>query len=80
MNVRDGVAHLPDTPLNIAMFQDVVSRLLPDADLEILIAIAKAAGQHDHGAMLIISSDASAEATRLSPQAWVLSHLGSPMS
>jgi hypothetical protein len=70
MNVRDGVARLPDAPLNIAMFQDVVGRLLPDANLEILAAIAKAAGQHDHGAMLIISSDASAEAERLSPQAW----------
>jgi hypothetical protein len=72
MTVRDGTPHLPRPPLDAAYFTDVVERLLPGADQPRLLTLAEAAGQHQHGAMLIISSDAAAEARRLAPQAWTV--------
>jgi hypothetical protein len=72
MTVRDGTPHLPRPPLDVGYFSDVVERLLPGADQPRLLMLAKAAGQHQHGAMLIISSDATGEAQRLAPQAWTV--------
>lgn len=72
MTVRDGTPHLPRRPLDTAYFSDIVERLLPRADQPRLRDLAEAAGQHQHGAMLIISSDAAAEARRLAPQAWTV--------
>jgi hypothetical protein len=69
MTVRDGVPQLPKPPLNADYFADVVERLLPDADQARLLTLAEAAGKHEHGAMLIISSAAAEEAARLAPQA-----------
>jgi hypothetical protein len=50
----------------------LVERLLPGADQPRLMMLAEAAGQHQHGAMLVISSDAREEAEWLAPQAWVV--------
>jgi hypothetical protein len=72
MTVRDSAPQLPRPPLNAAYFTDVVERLLPDADQPRLLLLAEAAGQHQHGAMLVISSDAVGEAQRLAPQAWTV--------
>ena len=68
-SVQDGVPRLPVPTLDTARLNDTLTRTLPGADLHILAELAKAAGQHSHGAMLIISSDAAAEAARLAPQA-----------
>jgi hypothetical protein len=72
MTVGDGMPHLPRPPLDADYFADVVERLLPGADQSRLLMLAKAAGQHQHGAMLIVSSDAAGEAQRLAPQAWTV--------
>lgn len=72
LSVRDGVAGLPVHTLDIENFEDLVDRLLPGADKPTLTSLARAAGRHQHGAMLVVSSDAAAEAQRLSPQAWAV--------
>ena len=72
MTVRDGTPQLPRPPLNTAYFADIVERRLPGADQSGLLLLAEAAGQHQHGAMLVISSDAAGEAQRLAPQAWTV--------
>jgi hypothetical protein len=72
MTVQDGLPQLPRQPLNAAYFTDVVERLLAGADQSRLLMLAEAAGQHQHGAMLVISSDAAGEAQRLAPQAWTV--------
>jgi hypothetical protein len=72
LSVRDGVAHLPVHVLNEARLEDLVHRLLPDPDTETLVELARAAGKNEHGAMLIVSSDAAAEAKRFTPQAWAI--------
>jgi hypothetical protein len=72
MTVRDGLPLLPKPPLDAAYFTDVVERLLPGAHQSRLLALAEAAGQSQHGAMLVISSDAAGEAQRLAPQAWTV--------
>ncbi|MGH8546002.1 MAG: diadenylate cyclase [Gammaproteobacteria bacterium] len=58
--------------LDVALFQDLVDRLLPGASSKALLDLAKAAEQNEHGAMLVISSDAAGEAERLSPQSWAV--------
>ncbi|HEV2375838.1 MAG TPA: hypothetical protein VGS19_27185 [Streptosporangiaceae bacterium] len=68
MSVRDGEARLPAAALDVARLTDLIDRLLPDADADRLVELARAAERHHHGAMLIISSDAASEAARLSPQ------------
>ncbi len=68
LSVRDGEAAIPTPPLDIERFRDIVHRLLPNANIGRLVELAKAASRHHHGAMLIISSDAEGEATRLYPQ------------
>ncbi|MEV6208671.1 hypothetical protein [Kitasatospora sp. NPDC051914] len=70
LSVRDGVPCLPVRALDLEYLRDLVDRLFADADEPILVALAQAAGEHRHGAMLIISEDAAGEAKRLSPQAW----------
>jgi hypothetical protein len=72
MTVRDGIPHLPRPPLDTVYFDDIVARLLPDADRPRLLTLAEAAGQHEHGTMLVISSNAAGEAQRLAPQAWTI--------
>ncbi|MFE5191826.1 diadenylate cyclase [Streptomyces sp. NPDC056628] len=68
--VRDGIPHLPTPVLDEEYLEDLVSRFFPQADQDALREAAQAAGNHRHGAMLIISGDAAAEAERLSPQSW----------
>ncbi|MFB8777130.1 diadenylate cyclase [Streptomyces broussonetiae] len=70
LTVRDGIPHLPAHVLDEEYFEDLVSRIFPEADQDALREAAQAAGNHRHGAMLIISGDAAAEAERLSPQSW----------
>ncbi|WP_370130614.1 hypothetical protein [Streptacidiphilus sp. EB103A] len=70
LTVRDGVPRLPSRVLDEEYFRDLVDRLFPDADIQALLDAAHAAGDHRHGAMLIISGDAPGEANRLSPQSW----------
>lgn len=70
LSVRDGIARLPSHTLNAPYFEDILDRLIADADKASLVELAEAAGRHEHGAMLIISSDAAGEAKRLAPQAW----------
>lgn len=70
LTVRDSAGHLPRRRLNSTIFNDIVSRRIPDANLERLELLAEAAEKHEHGAMLIISSAAVDEAKRLAPQAW----------
>ncbi|MEV7358547.1 hypothetical protein [Kitasatospora sp. NPDC091276] len=70
LTVRDGIPHLPTSVLDWEYFRDLVDRLFSDADVTILSELAQAAGEHRHGAMLVISGDAAGEAERLSPQAW----------
>lgn len=72
LSVRDGVAHLPVNTLEVDRLTDLIDRLLPGADVSKLLDLARAASQNEHGAMLVISSDAQAEAERLSPQAWAV--------
>lgn len=70
LTVRDGIGRLPRLPSNKEKFSDVVSRIIPEADIPKLESLAEAAGRNEYGAMLVISSNAEAEARRLSPQAW----------
>ncbi len=72
LSVRDGVAQLPTHILDMHAFKDAVDRLIPGADEQTLTHIAQIVAKHDHGAMLIVSSDAAGEADRLSPQAWAV--------
>jgi hypothetical protein len=72
LSVRDGVARLPAHVLDVATLRDLVERLLPGADYPVLEHVARIAGENDHGAMLVVSSDAPREAARLSPQSWVV--------
>ncbi|MFD4956200.1 DNA integrity scanning protein DisA nucleotide-binding domain protein [Streptomyces sp. NPDC058451] len=70
LTVRDGIPHLPAHALDEEYFQDLLNRFFPEADQNALREAAQAAGNHRHGAMLIISGDAASEAERLSPQSW----------
>lgn len=72
LSVRDGVARLPVNVLEHDRLADLADRLLPNPDVPKLVELARAASQNEHGAMLVISSDAHAEAQRLSPQAWAV--------
>lgn len=72
LSLRDGIAQLPVHILDVATFRDSVVRLLPGANLAKLESLAVAAAENDHGAMLVISSDASGEAERLTPQSWAV--------
>ncbi|WP_346771982.1 diadenylate cyclase [Streptomyces sp. JH34] len=68
--MRDGIPHLPARELDEEYFDDLLNRFFPEADHDALRESALAAGKHRHGAMLIISGDATGEAERLSPQSW----------
>ncbi len=72
LSVRDGIVRLPARPLEVEYFKDLLDRLLPDADVSVLLELVEAASRNDHGAMLVVSADAAAEAKRLSPQAWAI--------
>jgi len=48
----------------VNLFEDLVDRFLPGADSAALSILARAAGQNEHGAMLVVSSDAAGEAQR----------------
>nr|WP_133260087.1 hypothetical protein [Streptacidiphilus pinicola] len=67
--VRDNQPHLPTPQIDAARIRAAIAANIPNADAETLVTLARAAGEHRHGAMLIISSDAEAEAKRLAPQA-----------
>lgn len=68
LSVRDGEARLPAASLDEATLRDTIEWLLPGAATDRLIALAHAAGRHNHGAMLVISGAAESEAARLFPQ------------
>jgi hypothetical protein len=68
--IKDGVPTLPTGVLDEVYLADLVERVLPKGATSKLLEAARAVGQHAHGAMLIISGDASGEAERLSPQSW----------
>ncbi|MEU9230342.1 diadenylate cyclase [Streptomyces massasporeus] len=70
LTVKDGVPTLPTYVLDERYFVDLVERLFPHGDKGVLLEAARAAGEHRHGAMLVISADAAGEAKRLSPQCW----------
>ncbi|MFD0468563.1 hypothetical protein ACFQ0B_09830 [Nonomuraea thailandensis] len=72
LQVRDGVPRLPAPPLDPAYLEDLIARLLPGANVPVLLSLAYAAQENEHGTMLVISSSADMEAHRLSPQAWVV--------
>ncbi|MFF7888705.1 hypothetical protein ACH40F_47960 [Streptomyces sp. NPDC020794] len=68
-SVRDDLPSLPTPTFDLARLHEAIADTLPGAEVETLANLAAAAGQHRHGAMLIISADAEAEAKRLAPQA-----------
>lgn len=68
--VKNGVPRLPAHVLDVDYLSDLAERLFSDVDNEALLEAARAAGEHRHGAMLVISQDAAGEARRLSPQSW----------
>ncbi|MBL6280229.1 hypothetical protein JMF97_29110 [Micromonospora fiedleri] len=73
LEVKDGIARLPITAdLDITGIVDRVSWLLPGADIDALLRLARAARHNRHGAMLIIAANAAEEALRLAPQAWAV--------
>lgn len=76
--VRDGNPHLPIRVLDEEYFQDLIDRLFLNADHSALLEAARATGNHSHGAMLIISGDASNESNRLSPQSWAVEPVSLP--
>lgn len=69
LTVQDTLPKLPQPQLDLPLLEDTVTRVLDGADLRRLIDLAGAASRNRHGAMLIISCDAEAEAIRLAPQA-----------
>jgi len=69
LTVQDSLPKLPQSQLDLPLLMDTIDRILPSADLGRLAELAAAAGNNRHGAMLIISSSAEAEASRLAPQA-----------
>ncbi|WP_282205515.1 diadenylate cyclase [Kitasatospora fiedleri] len=79
--VKDGTPSLPTHVLDEDYLIDLADRLFPELDKPALLTAARAAGQHRHGAMLVISADAANEARRLSPQSWSVepSHLASEL-
>ncbi|MFH9655427.1 diadenylate cyclase [Streptomyces anulatus] len=72
LTVKDGVPSLPTHVLDEDYLSDLVDRLFPQSDDTALLEAARAAGEHRHGAMLVISADAAGEAERLSPQSWAV--------
>ena len=69
LTVQDTLPKLPRPQLDPVLLEDTITRTLPAADLSRLADLADAASGNRHGAMLIISSAAEAEASRLAPQA-----------
>ncbi|MGH3191699.1 MAG: hypothetical protein ACRDPY_28640 [Streptosporangiaceae bacterium] len=69
LTVQDSLPKLPAPQLDTPLLKDIITRILPAADLDKLVSLATAASNNRHGAMLIISSGAAAEAIRLAPQA-----------
>lgn len=72
LSVKDGVPSLPAHVLDEGYLSDLIDRLFSESDEAALLEAARAAGDHRHGAMLVISSDAAGEAQRLSPQSWAV--------
>ncbi|WBB46461.1 hypothetical protein O3597_14720 [Verrucosispora sp. WMMA2044] len=73
LEVKDGIARLPiAADLDVSGIVDRVSWLLPGADIDALLRLARAARHNRHGAMLIIAANAAEEALRLAPQAWAV--------
>lgn len=70
LTMQDGRASLPSPPFDAAYFLDLADRILPGSRTDKLLQLAEAASRNLHGTMLVVSSDAGAEAARLAPQAW----------
>ncbi|WP_431885769.1 hypothetical protein [Micromonospora wenchangensis] len=74
LSSRDGFRRLPaGRALDEIELARKVEWLIPDADVQIVQSLARAASAHRHGAMLIVSADAESESERLYPQAWRVS-------
>jgi hypothetical protein len=69
LTVQDTLPKLPQPQLDLRLLEDTITRILEGADLGQLTELAGAASRNHHGAMLIISSNAEGEASRLAPQA-----------
>lgn len=76
LRVQDGVSQLPVGPASNALDQEGLEArirwLIPGADIEKLLVLAKAAEGNRHGAMLIVSANAAQEAMRFTPQSWAV--------
>ena len=70
LRVDNGNISLPREPLSKEHFFDTVQRIYgASGDAPALWDLALAASRQQHGTMLVVSSDAAAEARRLAPQA-----------
>jgi hypothetical protein len=72
MAVTYGSPHLPEERLSRARFDDTANRIFAAAggcDVDRLWTLAMAAADAEHGTMLVVSSEAASEASRLSSQA-----------
>jgi hypothetical protein len=69
LTVQDTLPKLPQPQLDLPLLEDTITRTLQGPDLDQLMYLAAAASRNRHGAMLVISGDAAAEASRLAPQA-----------
>jgi len=69
LTVQDSLPKLPAPRFDIQLLEETITQTLQGADLDTLVNLATAAGKNRHGAMLIISSSAAEEASRLAPQA-----------
>jgi len=75
MKVQYGQPSLPGEILEQEVFRDHVERIFKDGiqvDFEKLWEIAKTAAEQKHGTMIVISSGAESEATRLSKQSTMI--------
>lgn len=73
LEVKDGLSRLPGaTDFDAKGITDRLSWLIPGANNNALLRLARAARHNRHGAMLIISAEAAEEAHRLTPQSWAV--------
>jgi hypothetical protein len=78
MRVRFGCPSLPGLPLNREKFFDTIERIfldLPEESKERLWELSLGCTRQAHGALIVISSAAEAEAQRLAPQCTVIEPL-----
>lgn len=72
IRVSYGLPALPRPLLDRAAFADTVERVVGTADVDALWAIVEAATTAGHGATIVVSADAAAEAARLRDQSTLI--------